>query len=329
MPANLPPQYFEVEKKLKTARNAQEKIEILEELLAIIPKHKGTEKMQAQLKTKIAKLREAGDKQPSVARHSATTLVDRQGAGQVIAVGLPNAGKSSLVKALTGANPEIGMYPFTTRQPAPYMMKFENVQVQLVDTPPLMTDFLDTGLAEAIKVADAVLLVADLAAEDPASDLEAVLLRLKEKKVELVGGPSPLGGPVPPYRKRAVVAATKFEAERAGENLEALRILYGDRYEIVPVSPPSGQGVEPLRRKIFLLLDIIRVYSKAPGKKPDREEPFTLPQGTTVMDLAKAVHKDFAQSLKYARLWRKDKVQGQMVNRDFSLEDEDILELHI
>ncbi len=329
MPANLPPQYFEVEKKLKTARSAQEKIEVLEELLAIIPKHKGTEKLQAQLKTKLSKLRDSGDKQPTLARHSPSTLIDKSGAGQVILVGLPNAGKSSVVKALTGANPEVGNYPFTTRQPAPYMMKFENIRIQIIDTPPLMADFMETGLAEAVKVSDAVLLVADLTAQDPASDLEAVLLRLKEKKVELVGAQEPLSGPVPPYRKRTLVAACKAETEQAAENLESLRILFSDRFEVLPVSPLAAEGIEPLRRKVFLLLDIIRVYSKAPGKKPDLEEPFTLPKGSTVMDLAKAVHKDFAQSLKYARIWRGDKYQGQMANRDHLLEDEDILELHL
>jgi hypothetical protein len=329
MPANLPPQYFEVEKKLKTARSAQEKIEILEELLAIIPKHKGTEKLQAQLKTKVAKLRDSGDKQPTLARHSPSTLIDKSGAGQVILVGLPNAGKSSVVKALTGANPEVGDYPFTTRQPAPYMMKFENIRIQIIDTPPLMTDFVETGLAEAVKVADAVLLVADLTSRDPAADLEAVLLQLKEKKVELVGGGEPLSGPAPPYRKQTLLAACKAETERAPENLEALRILFGERFEVIPVSPLAAEGIELLRRKVFLLLDIIRVYSKAPGKKPDLDEPFTLPKGSTVMDLAKAVHKDFAQSLKYARIWRGDKYQGQMANRDHLLEDEDILELHL
>lgn len=329
MPANLTPQYMELEKKLKTARTAQERIEILEEMLATIPKHKGTEKMQAMLKTKIAKLREAGDKKPGAARFVSPYLIEKSGAGQVVAAGLPNAGKSSLVKALTGANPEVGDYPFTTKLPAPFMMKFENIRIQLIDTPPLMTDFIDTGLAEAVKVADGVLLVADLASEDPASDLEAVLLQFRERKVELQGLAHPLPEQAPPYRKRCLVAACKSEAATAAGNLEALRILFGDRLDVTAVSPAAGEGIEDVKRGLFRLLDVVRVYSKAPGKKPDLEEPFTLRRGSTVTDMAQAVHKDFAQNLKYARIWRGEKFQGQMANREQVLEDGDVIELHM
>lgn len=328
MPANLTPQYMELEKKLKTARTARERIEILEEMLATIPKHKGTEKMQAMLKTKIAKLREAGDKKPGAARFVSPYLIDRSGAGQVVVAGLPNAGKSSLVKALTGANPDVGDYPFTTKLPAPYMMKFENIRIQLIDTPPLMTDFIDTGLAEAVKVSDGVLLVVDLTSEDPASDLEAVLLQFRERKVELQGIEHPLAEQVPPYRKRCLVAACKAEAAD-GENLEALRVLFGDRLDVLAVSPASGEGLEEARKSLFRMLRIVRVYSKAPGKKPDLDEPFTLRCGSTVTDMAQAVHKDFTQNLKYARIWRADKYQGQMANRGQVLEDGDIIELHM
>ncbi len=329
MPANLTPQYMELDKKLKTARTARERIEILEEMLATIPKHKGTEKMQAMLKTKIAKLREAGDKKPGVARYVSPYLIERSGAGQVVVAGLPNAGKSSLVKALTGANPDVGDYPFTTKLPAPYMMKYENIRIQLIDTPPLTTDFIDTGLAEAVKVADGVLLVADLASEDPASDLEAVLLQFRERKVELQGIEHPLPEQVPPYRKRCLLAACKPETAGGGENLEALRVLFGDRLEVTAVSPATGEGLEEVRKNLFRLLNVVRVYSKAPGKKPDLAEPFTLRRGSTVMDMAQAVHKDFAQNLKYARIWRPDKFQGQMANREQALEDGDIIELHM
>jgi len=329
MPANLTPQYMELEKKLKTARTGREKIEILEEMLATIPKHKGTEKMQAMLKTKIAKLREAGDKKPGAARFVSPYLIEKSGAGQIVVAGMPNAGKSSLVKALTGANPEVGDYPFTTKLPAPYMMKFENIRIQLIDTPPLMTDYIDTGLAEAVKVSDGVLLVADLTSEDPASDLESVLLQFRERKVEFQGIEHLLPEQVPPYRKRCLVAACKSEAAAARENLEALRVFFGDRLDVASVSPRSGEGVEELKAVLFRLLDVVRVYSKAPGKKPDLDEPFTLSRGSTVTDMAQAVHKDFAQNLKYARIWRTDKFQGQMANREQVLEDGDIIELHM
>ena len=166
MPANLPPQYFEKEKELKKAKNPQERIAILEELLAIVPKHKGTEKMQALLKTKIAKLKSQSQKSPAVARHTATFQIEKTGAGQVIVVGSPNTGKSSLIKALTNANPDIGDYPFTTRLPSPAMMPYENIQIQLVDMPPITQDYFEFWQAELIKAADAVLLVLDLSQSD-------------------------------------------------------------------------------------------------------------------------------------------------------------------
>ena len=181
MPTNLPPQYFEKEKELKKARSPQERIAILEELLAIVPKHKGTEKLQALLKTKIAKLKVQGQKSPAGARHTATFQVEKTGAGQVIVVRSPNTGKSSLIKALTNAHPEIGDYPFTTRLPSPAMMPYENIQIQLIDTPPITPEYFEFWQAEMIKNADVVLLIIDLASPDPGWDLLTIIEKLKEK----------------------------------------------------------------------------------------------------------------------------------------------------
>jgi hypothetical protein len=331
MPANLTPQYIDAEKKLRTAKTPQEKIEILEEMLALIPKHKGTEKLQAQHKSKIAKLKEEMAKQPSV-KHGLSHIIPKQGAGQFIVIGTPNTGKSMLIKSLTGAEPEVGDYPFTTRVPAPYMMKFENVRVQLIDLPPLTSDIMESWQVELIKVADAALIVVDLSNAESPSLLESLIAKLKEKRVEFVAEDyvPPEEGPGPPqFKKRTLLVANKKDLDAGGDHLETLKFFYEGQLAILPVSSLLGEGLEELKKRIFSILHVIRVYSKAPGKKPDHNEPFVLKRGSTVIDMARAVHKDFAEKLAYARLWRGEEYTGQMVNRDFILEDEDICELHI
>ena len=331
MPANLTPQYIDAEKKLRTAKTPQEKIEILEEMLALIPKHKGTEKLQAQHKSKLAKLREEMAKQPSV-KHGLSHIIPKQGAGQFIVIGTPNTGKSMLIKSLTGAEPEVGDYPFTTRVPAPYMMKFENVRVQLIDLPPLTSDIMESWQVELIKVADAALIVVDLSNAESPTLLESLIAKLKEKRVEFVAEDyvPPEEGPGPPqFKKRTLLVANKKDLDAGGDHLETLKFFFEGQLAILPVSSLLGEGLEELKKRIFSILHVIRVYSKAPGKKPDHNEPFVLKRGSTVIDMARAVHKDFAEKLAYARLWRGEEYTGQMVNRDFILEDEDICELHI
>jgi ribosome-interacting GTPase 1 len=329
MPANLPPQYFETEKKLKTAKTPEERVSILEELLSIVPKHKGTEKLQALLKTKIAKLRSTAQKKPTIAKHGLSFYIEKAGAGQVVLIGPPNTGKSSLVKSLTNAIPDIGDYPFTTRTPYPAMMQYENIQIQLVDTPPITPDYMEYWHAELIKGADGVLAILDASSQDPASDLENLLAKLKEKRIELIPDDQDIQSETSPFQKKALVIANKTDIPSAEENLELIRKILSPEFDIFPVSTSRGDELETLRKKIFSLLHVIRVYSKIPGKKADRKDPFTLKKGASVMSLAKAVHKDFSQKLKFARIWSDKKYQGQKVNRDHILEDEDIIELHI
>jgi small GTP-binding protein len=329
MPANLPPQYFETEKKLKTAKTPQEKIAILEELLSIVPKHKGTEKLQALLKTKISKLKSAAQKKASTARHGPVYMVEKSGAGQVILVGPPNSGKSRLVESLTNANPEIGDYPFTTRLAYPAMMKYENIQIQLVDTPPITLDYMETWLPELIKGADAILLVLDLTDPTLLDAFIAVMMKLEEKRIKFISENKEITEEEKSFYKKALIVANKKDLVSDEKIDLQLKELSGEKLEIITVSALNQDELNELRKKIFFVLDIIRIYSKAPGKKATFNNPFTLRKGSTVSDFARTVHQDFAQKMKYARIWSEKKYQGQMVNRDHILEDEDIIELHI
>ncbi|MCJ7484620.1 MAG: 50S ribosome-binding GTPase [Candidatus Aminicenantes bacterium] len=329
MPANLPPEYHKIEAELRTARTPQEKIGIFERLIAVIPHHKGTDKLIAMYRQKIAKAREEGDRRQATAKHAPTHQVEKSGAGQVVCVGPPNAGKSSLVKALTGAEVEVADYPFTTRLPGPYMMPFETIQIQLIDTPPVTGEIMETWFPELVKMADAVLLVADLSDPATAGRLDGVILRLKERKIDLVPAATDIPPERFPFMKRTVLAANKVDAEGAAKAFEDLGVLLEGSFERIPVSATTGQGLETLRRAVFGLLHVVRVFSKIPGKKVERASPFALKRGSTVIDMAKAVHKDFSDKLQYARVWNAAGLDGLRVNRDYVLADEDIVELHI
>jgi ribosome-interacting GTPase 1 len=330
MPANLPPEYFRIEATLREARTPQDKIEVCEKLLAVIPRHKGTEKLVALYKSKIAKFREEAQTKPSTARRGPLGRVEASGAGQVVVAGPPNAGKSSLIKTLTGAEIEVADYPFTTRVPSPFMMPFENVKVQLVDTPPVTSEFMEPWFPEMLKTSDAVLLVADLGDPDAASLLDGIVARLGEKKVEFAAAGAEIPPERGPFLKRTLLAANKADLDPEGRAFGDLDVLMGGPFERLAVSSLTGYHLHELKRRIFGLLHVVRAHSKAPGKKAELDSPFALRKGSTVLDMARAVHKDFAEKLDFARVWSQDgTIGGLRVNRDYVLKDEDIVELHI
>jgi ribosome-interacting GTPase 1 len=325
MPANLTPEYLEAERRFKSAKTTAEKIATLEEMFATIPRHKGTEKMQADIKRRLAKLRNEQSKRPA-SRAGLIYKVDKEGAGQLALIGPPNSGKSALVRRLTHATPEVADYPFTTRGPHPGMMAFEDIQFQLVDLPPVHPEVHESWVYQIIRNADAALAVVDLSDPDLLEDLETTLAELVKAKVLLGRGTTPEG---PGWlAKKALLVANKRDLHGAAESLEILRDLYGSRFEMIAVSAEMGDGLDELRRAVFDFLELVRVYTKAPGHKLEKTAPYVLRRGSHLIDLAALVHHDFITHLKYARVWGHGKFEGQMVNRDYRLADKDIVELH-
>lgn len=329
MPANLTPDYLEAEKRYRAARTPEEKIAALEEMLALLPKHKGTEKIYADLKAKISKLRKGEEKKGGPARRGSEYMIRPEGAGQVVVVGSPNSGKSALLRALTNAEVEVTDYPFATRRPAPGMMAFEDVSFQLVDTPSITKDFFDPFLPPLIRNADAAVLTVDLASPDcldqPGEVIEALAAQRIVLVSEVVSRSSKQGSP---RRLPALILGTKADHPDAETAMELLREVLGDHFGFLAVSIEDPASLYRFRRAIFDLFGLIRVYSKRPGKEPDFSAPFLLRAGSTVLDFAGKVHRELAERFAYARVWGEGRFDGQRLGRTDPLQDRDIVELH-
>jgi len=290
-----------------------------------MPKHKGTDHLRGELRARIAKLTEEMERRRGGGR-AQLYHVPKEGAGQVALVGPPNVGKSQLLAALTGASPRIGPYPFTTQLPQPAMMPFENVQVQLVDLPPVMEGGTPGWVRQCLRYADLLMLVVDLSV-DPLSDLDTLRAVLGSMRIEPVGADHEPESDDLLVRKSAVLVGNKLDQEDAPENLELLEMENGGWLPLLAVSAVGGAGLEELKRLLFERLGVIRVYTKPPGKEANMEEPTVLKGGSTVEDLAGLIHKELREKLKYAVLWGSGKFHGQRVGRGYVLEDGDIVEL--
>ncbi len=331
MPANLPPQYIKAEDDFRRASTPADRLEALRELFRLLPKHKGTEKLQCDLKTKISRAREEleGAKAGGSKKAGVSYKVPGEGAGQVVLVGPANSGKSALLAALTNARPEVAPYPFTTRVPQPGMATWEDVRFQLVDLPPVTAEFLEPWMPGLVGSADAALFVVDLGDDDLIDNAEVVQARLADSHVELVRE-LPFDSDDETLRHvKTVIVANKVDVEGAADRLAILREWYGERFPIVGTSASTRVELDTLTALAYDTLGVVRVYTKVPGKAADRSKPFTVPIGSTVLDLAREIHRDFEQSLKFAKVWGSGAFEGQTVRRDHELRDSDVVELHV
>jgi len=326
MPANLTPAYKDAEAKFRVAVTREEKIAALEDMLRVMPKHKGTDKLQADLRSRLSKLRREPTKKGPTRGHS--HRIPQEGAGQVVLVGPPNAGKSSLVSALTHAKPDVADYPITTREAVPGMMPYEDVAFQLVDLPPLCEEHVEPWVYDLVRAGDLAWLVVSIERPLVGFELSMSLLSAKAIGLHRAGTAAPTESRLGWMHKPALLVVTGMDRKGAEDDLDALQELLGTPWPTVPVSCVSGAGLDQLGRRTFEALDIIRVYTKEPGKDPDRDRPFTLARRSTVGELARAIHQDIAEGFKFARVWGPSVFDGQAVKEAHVLAEGDVVEIH-
>jgi uncharacterized protein len=331
MPANLTPQYKKVEEEYRRAQTPEDELRCLELMLREIPKHKGTDKLQAELKAKISKARQEAEQAKKAGKKGHHgPHIQRQGAGRAIILGGPNAGKSQLLARLTRATPEIAPYPFTTREPQPGMMPWQDVMVQLIDTPPITADFLDPNLLGLTRGSDVAVLMFDAAADDGIDALQALLDRLNQTKTRL-GRESYLDeDDVGLSFTQTFLVYNKVDASGAQERIALLKEFCPLDFREFRISAEHGTGLEELREAIYQSLDVVRVYTKLPTKKEtDYDKPFTLKRGGTLLDVAELVHRDIAANFKYARVWGTAMMSpGAQMKGDYVVHDKDVVEIH-
>lgn len=309
MPANLTPEYRGAEARFRAAENDEQKLEALEQMYSTIPKHKGTEKMRADIKRRMSKIREKSKHSSTTRKHFDDYFIAREGSGQIVLLGPPNSGKSSIFSMLTSAETEVASYSYTTQNPIPGMLEYNDILIQLIDTPPISAEHIQHKVIDLARSADSIGIILDGSDEILLDSFEEIRARLSNSNI-------------------GFIAVNKMDVPDAHENFDILKEHYGDEFVIHPISAHTEDGLEALKYIMFSSLGIIRIYSKEPGRPADMGKPFTLKKGSTLLDFAAKIHKDFIRELKFGRAWGAGIIEGAQIARDHILEDGYVVELH-
>ena len=328
MAANLTLQYQRAEEAYRQAKSTAERVRCLEEMLRLLPKHKGTDKIHADLRRKLKEARQLETQERSTAGRGRRFRLPAQGAGTVIVIGAPNSGKSRLVAELTNAAPEVAPFPFATREPCPGMMRWDQIDVQLVDTPPVAAGHIEPYVLDFVRTADLTLLTLDASRDEALDETLDLLQCFQIRKTVLAQRKAfdPVDKTI--LHVPALLVATHCLAEDADVRLSLFRETTAEDWPTVSVDFDPPSGIPALAASIIEKLQLIRVYMKRPGEAPDLAEPLALPGGSRVSDLAIQIHNSWAERLRRARIWDHAGGRGDWVNPDYVLEDRDIVELH-
>jgi len=332
MPATLTLQYYKAEKAYRQATSLRQELECLQAMLSALPKHKGTDKMQADLKQKISRAKKELTKQTEQGSGGKGPIprIPRQGAGRAVIIGGCNVGKSQLLASLTKAKPKVAEYPFSTTEPMKGMMPWEDVYVQLIDTPPVTADFFAPTTQALIRGAELALLLLDLGSDEGGDQLLEVVRKINQTKSRLDTRTYIDHDDIGVTYTETLLLANKIDLSESEDRSQFFDEFVDLPYERFSISALSGDGLKEVSDRIYHSMNVVRVYTKLPHKKePDMESPFTIKQGQTLADLAELVHRDIARDLKGARVWGSQVHDGSHVKPDYILSDKDIVELHV
>ena len=332
MPTNVPPQYRDAEQRFREAVSVQGKIAALQEMLQIMPKHKGTDHLKAQLRARLSKL--MSDLETSSGGKGGRTepfSLPKEGAGRSTLIGPTNVGKSLLLSSATGAKTKVGSYELSTQEPIPGMYPYNDIYIQMIDTPPIDNIATQSRLYGLLRTSDIFVFVADLT-NNPVDQTENSFKELEEWGFKLLQK-----GQYPDEddqftSKPTIIVCNKADIPGALDNYGYMETHYGEKFPLIMASAHEEVGLDELAEELFKSLKIIRIYTKSPRERLDdfiKENPVVLPTGSTVGEAAQQVHKELSYGLKYAILWgNSGKFDGQRVGRGHELSDGDVIEIH-
>ncbi len=295
-------EYKKAESIYLQARTLEEKLQALEEMIRTCPKHKSSEKMLANLKTRYVKLKSKIQESKKSGKSGRKTGIKKQGI-QTVLVGLTNSGKSSILTSLTNARPEISPFPYTTKNPTIGTLDYKGIKFQIIDLPSIERESFDQGIMNNADISLIVII--------KIQELDKILPFLEKTT-----------------GKRLIIF-NKIDILNDKEKRKIHETLKTKKLKFCLFSSKSKEGIGELREKIFASANIIRIYTKEPGKKQTDKEPIILKPDSTVEDVARKISKDLAKNIKEIRITGpSSKFSNQKVGLKHKIKDKDIVEFH-